>query len=271
MRGSGGNAGVVLRSALAAAAAGAVWLNAGEAYADGMLDSGGTPGAPLTVSEYIGVADWSGFYVGGQAGGAWGTIDWTHDNPNYFNTLGAVVIGTGNSFDANSAIGGIVGGYNQQIGRFVFGLELAANLTDLSQTRASPFFPATHVFTTESTWNASITGRVGWTWDRWLWFVKGGWAAAGNKLTLNDQAAGVVASADTWVDGWIIGGGVEYFVWPSISLGLTYDYMNLNDHGEATACGGCGVGVGGGNPLIDADLKTQSVMARLNFYLTPED
>jgi outer membrane immunogenic protein len=270
MRGTGGIAGAVLRNTLAAAAAGVVWFGAGTAYADG-VESGGTPGAPLTVSEYIGVADWSGFYVGGQVGGAWGTIDWTHDNPNFFNTLGAVVIGTGNSFDTSSAIGGIVGGYNQQIGRFVFGLELAYNLADLSQTIASPFFPATDVFTAESTWNASITGRVGWTWDRWLWFVKGGWAAAGNKLTLTSAAAGVVASADTWVDGYIIGGGVEYFVHPGISLGLTYDYMQLNDHGEALACGGCGVGVGGGNPLIDAELKTQAVMARLNFYLTPED
>ena len=137
---AGATRGVVLRSVLAAAAASAVWFNAGAAHADGMPDSGGTPGAPLTVSEYIGVADWSGFYVGGQVGGAWSKTDWQQVNPNYFNSIGGVVIGTGSSFDADGVIGGILGGYNQQIGRWVFGLELAASWTDLrrrAQARSS--------------------------------------------------------------------------------------------------------------------------------------
>ena len=32
--------------------------------------------APPPVALY----NWSGFYVGGQAGGAWGTVNWTHTN-----------------------------------------------------------------------------------------------------------------------------------------------------------------------------------------------
>ena len=264
MRGTGVNAGAVLRSSLAATVAAMAWLGAGPAAADG------TPGAPLTVSEYIGVADWSGFYVGGQVGGAWSKTDWTQVNPNYFNTIGAIVVGTGSSFDADGALGGILGGYNQQIGRWVFGLELAANWTDLSQTRASPFF-VRDVYTTESSWIASITGRVGYTWDRWQWFVKGGWASGDTTLTLNDQVAGIVATQDAWAHGWIIGGGVEYFLWPSISVGLTYDYIDLDLNGENISCPGCGVGVGFGVPVIDSDIITQSVMARMSFYLTPED
>ena len=188
MRGSGAKAGAVLRNTLAATVAGMASLGAGPAAADG------TPGAPLTVSEYIGVADWSGFYVGGQVGGAWSKTDWQQVNPNYFNTIGAIVVGTGSSFDANSAIGGIIGGYNQQIGRWVFGLELAGNWTDLSQSRASPFIPGRDVFTAESDWLFSITGRVGYTWDRWQWYAKGGWATSNAKMTLSDQTTGIVAT-----------------------------------------------------------------------------
>ena len=263
MRGSGTNAGAVLRSTLAATVAGMVWLGSGPASADG------TPGAPLTVSEYIGVADWSGFYVGGQVGAAWSKTDWTQVNPNYFNTIGAIVVGTGSSFDADGVIGGILGGYNQQIGRWVFGLELAANWTDLAQTRASPFIPARDTFTAESTWLASITGRVGYTFDRWQWYVKGGWATGNAKMTLSDQTTGIVASEDSLTSGWIIGGGVEYFLWPSISVGLTYDYIDLDLKGEGDLvnCAGCGVLA----PALDSDIITQTVMARMSFYLTPED
>jgi outer membrane immunogenic protein len=263
MRGSGANARAVLRSTLAATIAGVASLGAGPAAADG------TPGAPLTVSEYIGVADWSGFYVGGQVGGAWSKTDWQQVNPNYFNSIGAVVIGTGSSFDADGAIGGILGGYNQQIGRWVFGLELAANWTDLSHTRASPFFPGRDVFTAESSFIGSITGRVGYTWDRWQWYAKGGWAYGNAKMSLNDQVAGIVASDDSWANGWIIGGGVEYFLWPSISLGLTYDYIDLDLKGEGDLlnCAGCGALA----PALDSDIITQSVMARMSFYFTPED
>ena len=88
-------------------------------------------------------------------------------------------------------------------------------------------------------------------------------------MTLNDQVNGIVASDDTWASGWIIGGGVEYFLWPSISLGLTYDYIDLDLKGEGDllSCAGCGALV----PGLDSDIITQSVMARMSFYFTPED
>jgi len=86
----------------------------------------------LRASHVRGPTDWSGFYIGGEVGGAWSTVDWTQVNRNFFNTLGPVIVGTNSGFSSSGAQGGILGGYNRQVDHWVFGLELAATATDLS-------------------------------------------------------------------------------------------------------------------------------------------
>jgi outer membrane immunogenic protein len=62
---------------------------------------------------------WSGFYVGGQLGGAWSDSDWQYDNHNWFNTIGPELVGTRFGFDGSGVIGGGQGGVNYQSGAFV--------------------------------------------------------------------------------------------------------------------------------------------------------
>ena len=219
------------------------------------------------VSDLQGGTDWTGFYLGGQLGGAWSTIDWTQANANYFNTLGPTVVGNKSGFDAGGVEGGILGGYNHQIGHWVLGLELAATATDLSQMRASPFFPALDRFSTEVNWLATVAGRVGYAWDRWLVYGRGGWTGGDVELTLRDVTNGTTASKDTWANGWTLGVGTEYMLWHGVALGLAYDYVELNLDGETVACPACGTGVGFGTPVIDADYRIQSVSARLSVFL----
>jgi outer membrane immunogenic protein len=242
------------------AAAVALLLGAGGATADGARPH------RIGVSDRQGAIDWSGFYIGGQLGGTWANIDWSQVNPNFFNTLGAAVVGTDSSFDASGVLGGVYGGYNHQVGDWVFGLELAATATDLSDSRASPFFPTLDTYSTEVNWLATLAGRVGYAWDRWLVFGRGGWAAADVDLTLS-STAGPLASKDTWVDGWTLGLGAEYMMWHGVSLGLAYDYVELNLDGETVTCPRCGTGVGFGTPVIDSDIRMQSVMARVSFFM----
>ena len=49
---------------------------------------------------------WSGFYAGGQLGGAWNNTDWRYANHNWFNTIGAAKVI--DEFDTDSS--GIAGG-----------------------------------------------------------------------------------------------------------------------------------------------------------------
>ena len=256
-----GTARGMIYSVLTGAVACGLALNATRASADGI------PGVVMTDSQYV--SDWSGFYIGGRLGGAGSDVGWKQD-VNYFNTLGPIVVGSDSGFSPSGVIGGIIGGGNLQLGQWIFGAELSFSGTDLSETKASPFFPATDTFTTELDWLATVEGRIGYTWNRVFVFGKGGWAGGNASLTLVDNSAGVTASGETFVDGWVIGGGIEYACWSSVILGLEYDYVDLS-LSEAPSCPNCGTGVGFGSPTISGDITIQSVMARVSYLFTPED
>lgn len=210
---------------------------------------------------------WHGFYTGAQLGGAWSAIDWQYQNANYFNTNGPTVVGNDFDHDPKGVIGGALGGFNYQAGPWVFGVELAASAADMNQERPSPLFPKLDVTTTSVNWLTSATGRLGYAWDRWLVFAKGGWAGGEVSATLHDVSAGVYASEDQWANGWTVGGGLEYMLCDRVSLGAAYDYVDLSINNKTVTCPSCvGVGPGFGIPIVDGDINVQSIMARLSFH-----
>ena len=95
--------------------------------------------------------------------------------------------------------------------------------TDLSDSRPSPFFPASDRYSSDISWLATVTGRLGYARDRWLVYAKGGWAGADVELTLFDRFTPVRASSATWANGWTVGGGAEYALGESLSLAVEYD------------------------------------------------
>lgn len=208
-------------------------------------------------------SQWSGFYTGGELGAASGDFDWQYQNPNYFNTLGPVILGTDFDHSDTGAIGGIFAGYNHQIDPWVIGLEVSAAATNLEETKASPLF-ATDVYTSEMNWLTKVTGRVGYARDRWLVYAKGGWAGADIDLVLDDPVAIINASSDEFATGWTVGIGAEYMLFNNVSLGIVYDYVDLGIDGETINCPRCGVGVGLGTPVVDGDINLHSVMVRLS-------
>lgn len=244
-------------------------LSSGAAFADGMPDGSPYYEPPLPTAPVL--MNWSGFYIGGQLGGAWGNVDWTQDNANYFNTAGAVVVGRDSSFSPSGFMGGVIGGANIQSDRWVFGIELSFDGTSMSKSRSSNLFPATDTFKAELNWLTTITGRVGYTWNNWLVFARGGWAGGGIKETMTDAGAGVVASKDSFVDGWTVGGGFDVMAWPSFVVGLTYDYVDLNHGTQVLTCPNCGTGVGGGTPQLDSQTTFSTVMARASYFIPIDD
>ena len=208
---------------------------------------------------------WDGFYVGGEVGGAWSKLDWTFTNPNYFNTLGATLLGSDFSHSASGAIGGAFAGYNYQAGPWVLGVEISVAASKFKRTKPSPFFPTIDTYTSKINWLTTATGRVGYAWDRWLVFAKGGWAGADVELTLYDIPLGVRADSKTWANGWTVGGGLDYRLNNSVTLGVVYSYVDLSVDGESVNCPLCGTGVGFGTPIVNGDIRVQSVMARLSY------
>jgi opacity protein-like surface antigen len=106
--------------------------------------------------------NWTGFYVGANAGAAWGFTNWN------FPDEGAAI---------NPRFAGFLGGgdlgYNYQVGKWVFGLEGDASWTNAHGTRPCPtdFF---HNCEVDINWLSTVTGRVGYAWDRLLIYAKGG-------------------------------------------------------------------------------------------------
>jgi outer membrane immunogenic protein len=217
---------------------------------------------PLPVA--VPGTQWGGLYIGGQLGGAWNQSDWRFQNFNYWNTLGPNLVGTKFDQSSSGVMGGGQVGFNYQAGAWVFGIEGSAAATDLNDTIRSPLFP-TDFYSTKIEWLATATGRVGYAQGAWLAYAKAGWAGANVELNLSERNTGIRAGDTSWANGWTVGGGLEYALGPRFSLGVEYDYADLDTGNWTLPCARCGSGVGGGRPIMDGDLVVQSVAARLNY------
>lgn len=230
-----------------------------------VANAGGGFGPPPSTKPF----DWTGFYFGGTLGGAWSDVDW-HQNYNYFTSNGATLVGTDSSFSPSGVTGGAIAGANIQSGSWVFGAEASFSGADLSSTAASPFFPASDVFSTQIDWLTTVEGRIGFAHDQLLLFAKGGWAGGKVDYKLEDAGAGIVATGDTFADGWTIGGGLEYALSRSLVLGVEYNYTRLS-FDASTDCPNCGVGVGFGTPYLDGTVDISSVKARASYLFHTDD
>ena len=150
------------------------------------------------------IYNWTGFYIGGHVGGAFG-------NDNTFNGLVA-----GDNSDARF-LGGVQGGSDYQFApNWVVGIE--GQYSWLSSNNINAVFPATATpTTTTSAVSASITGRVGYTWGPALLYVKGGYAYSDNRETLTLGGVPQAFSFDHGHrDGYTVGAGLEYLFAPEL-------------------------------------------------------
>ena len=74
---------------------------------------------------------------------------------------------------------------------------------------------------------ASVTGRVGYAWDRWMLYAKGGFAGAGNKYSAFDVFQTYNFQGTENRVGWTAGAGLEWAMWEDWSVRLEYDYFGF--------------------------------------------
>src|SRR5436190_17882001 len=188
---------------------------------------------------------WTGCYVGGNVGGVWATRDWTD----------GTFLAPGTSFGsstASGAIGGLQAGCNYQVGAWVFGLQGDYDWTNANQTNtaAVTFTPAAPLapfgFSTYSKLKslASVTGRVGYAFDRFLGYVKGGgaWEQSDYSLLIGGATGATVSETK---GGWTVGVGGEYAFLNWLTGFIEYDFYRFGDNGNSFACApaGCAVGL----------------------------
>jgi outer membrane immunogenic protein len=156
------------------------------------------PSAKPASLEYIPATFyWTGFYIGGAAGGGWGNASW----------VDAVAPVTANMSPNGFLVGGFMG-INYQMGPVVLGLEgtFDGNWFNDTTTDSALNNLQTRVF-----WTATTVGRLGVAFDRLLIYGKGGVGFAYDRATETTPALlQAIGSADRV--GWTVGGGVEYAI-----------------------------------------------------------
>lgn len=183
-------------------------------------------GGGLKDVPYVTVPNWTGFYIGAHVGGAWADLQ-TTDNNGYW-------AGPGFKSQWNNTGTGVIGGgqlgYNYQTGAFVFGVEADFGGLGISH-RQTPYGYSDYYSNIGSGFYGDVTGRLGYAAGPALFYVKGGWAYFDGGLSITDNTVAASVSKQG-VDGWTIGGGIEYKINPSWGVKGEYRYF---DFGNVTA------------------------------------
>ncbi len=164
---------------------------------------------------------WTGLYVGGHLGGAWGNDDWSFPgdpinsvaqrptgipavSPPFRNVQAAIQNGyqgpTVGPFDvssgSNSASGWLAGaqiGYNYQIQNWVLGVEGEASWTNLKGSNLDPIHPDINQNSTDFV--GVLGGRLGYAWDRLMVYGKAGGAWANTQYSVFSNTTFTVSNS----------------------------------------------------------------------------
>jgi outer membrane immunogenic protein len=184
---------------------------------------------PVYVPSPPLIYNWTGFYIGGNLGAGW-------NGGSFSDPLG-------NSFSPNTKaqfLGGGQVGLNYQFNNGVLigaeaDFDWLPNTSNSSNTVAlvsSPAVPtgSTASVTVNNRWLTTVTGRLGWAWDRVLLYGKGGGAWVGsNNPTLTINGAPVTISTSNSNSGWTAGLGAEWAFWGNWSARIEYDFIGLTN------------------------------------------
>jgi outer membrane immunogenic protein len=170
---------------------------------------------------------WSGCYIGAHAGAGY---TWT-ESVNAVNTTAFGDFAPGQGF-ANHSAGFAGGGHlgcNYQISyRTVIGIEGTYSGADITRDYFSPFGGGDDVYTNRIRAIATVTGRIAWAFDAFLFYTKLGWAGARAQLSVVDVVPSAGSgSASNWHNGIAFGSGMEYALTRNWIVGLESNYYRL--------------------------------------------
>lgn len=211
---------------------------------------------------------WSGFYIGANAGYAWGNADNTLTitdglgiNCHFCaggagNDAGLVQAAGSPGFNPKGFTGGAQLGYNWQAQNWVYGLEADFNAFSQKQTVGSSVdLPANTAGTNcfsgvlipcvgnistsiKTDWLVTVRPRVGFAWNETLLYATGGLALT--RITLSQSytdnvnfiafppGGSVSLSSSTTKVGWVVGGGIEQKLSYNWSVKAEYLYVRFD-------------------------------------------
>lgn len=201
---------------------------------------------PLKAPPPAPIATWTGFYIGANAGGAWGSFDPSTTTAGFkpqpgayflpedvpaFNAVGQP------SIKPSGFTGGLELGYNWQSSSIVYGLEGDIEWFHLSGSSTTgpvviPFDIVTINSSAHTDWLATARGRLGIAENNWLFFATGGAAftTLNGSFSFSDAAPTFgmeSASLSATKVGYAVGGGVEAKLWANWSVKAEYLFADF--------------------------------------------
>ncbi len=220
--------------------------------------------------------NWTGWYLGLNAGGNWGSSQpshlWTQPpfGTNAFRQ--AVDAGGSQSFNTSGFTGGIQGGYNWQFGSMLAGFEVdfeyfrSAGSRTVTGSALGTSFSINTAITTD--WLFTARPRLGFVTNNWLVYGTGGLAVTNLKASSSFSDPGPESDSSSWSKtkaGWTAGGGVEVAFPGKWTLGAEYLYVKFTSISTVT---NNFISVGTPVPSIftnsSIDLASSIVRVRLN-------
>ena len=153
---------------------------------------------------------WGGLFIGGHLAGALSQTDFS----NAGNTDGF-------THDESAFGGGAIAALHYQMGKMVLGIESSFTWIDFEGRSASLLAPAT-TFSSNISDLITVAGKVGFADERWLAYLKAGFATA--DFSLRSTTGGVTTTSSDREHGWTMGIGFDYAVTDILILGVAYDW-----------------------------------------------
>ncbi|RVC45454.1 MAG: porin family protein [Mesorhizobium sp.] len=168
--------------------------------------------------------NWSGAYVGAQAGYGWGKDDWTFlsfDNTGYYEVPAKPA----------GVLGGIYGGYNYQFDNgVVLGADADFTFAGLKKDGVRGHYIGSSIpdtffsYGSKVDWTAALRGKVGYSVDRFLPYFAGGLAVARQNV---NETQSLPFSHDATRTGWTLGLGLEYAATDNLVVRAEYRYSDF--------------------------------------------
>lgn len=169
----------------------------------------------LTQEPVTSTYNWTGLYVGAQAGYEWARTSYTFNGP----------VPSGR-FTPSGFVGGVYVGYNHQFDSpLVVGVEGDIEYANVKDSFNNPFGNRS-AGSADLRWQGSVRARVGYAFDRFLPYVTGG-VAFGHFRFEGGPAPGSLQSWTKTKTGWTIGAGLEYAFADRWSARVDYRYTDF--------------------------------------------
>lgn len=227
--------------------------------------------------------DWTGFYLGVNAGAAFNNTDLSN-KLEYIGPGSSPLNGLSSSANADDTAftGGALLGYNWQMDQVVLGVETDFNYIGFNNDykRTVNDYPGgggndlTQRFSVDGNWFGTVRGRLGFAVDNFLIYGTGGLAYGSPQAesdmrfynTAGTEIARSRASSDDVNFGWTAGAGVEYGI-SNWSLGVEYLYVDLGESNWSSDLTGVAIDKGDYKTKgsVDYQFSTVRATAKLRF------